>query len=97
MYLVRRLCDLLSLSVSLSLLSPHNSSQNGTSVTLPEFEQVLKAMKMGSLVPIAMRVFNVFDNDKNGCVDMREIVCGLTSLRKTQGEEALRMCFKVSE
>ena len=54
-------------------------------------------MKMGSLVPIAVRVFNVFDNDKNGCVDMREIVCGLTSLRKTQGEEALRMCFRVSE
>ena len=90
-------CEAIRSPPPLPLFSPRCSSQNGTSVTLPEFEQVLRAMKMGSLVPIAVRVFNVFDNDKNGCVDMREIVCGLTSLRKTQGEEALRMCFRVSE
>eukprot|EP00475_Leptophrys_vorax_P023821 TRINITY_DN32785_c0_g1_i1.p1 TRINITY_DN32785_c0_g1~~TRINITY_DN32785_c0_g1_i1.p1 ORF type:complete len:521 (-),score=42.17 TRINITY_DN32785_c0_g1_i1:344-1906(-) len=70
-------------------------SSNGTSVTLPEFEEVLRAMNMGSLVPIAHRVFEVFDNDKNGAVDMREIVCGLAAFRKSQGDEALRLCFKM--
>lgn len=80
----------------LSFVCPSARSRNGTSVTLPEFEQVLRALNMGSLVPIAARVFEIFDNDKNGSVDMREIMCGLASLRKTDGDEALRMCFRVS-
>ncbi|CAI7757532.1 unnamed protein product [Closterium sp. NIES-54] len=70
-------------------------SSSGTSVTVAEFEDVLRAMGMGSLVPMARRVFEVFDSDKNGSVDMREIVCGLAAFRKSQGDDALRLCFKV--
>ncbi|CAI5468936.1 unnamed protein product [Closterium sp. Yama58-4] len=70
-------------------------SSSGTSVTVAEFEDVLRAMGMGSLVPMARRVFEVFDSDKNGSVDMREIVCGLAAFRKSQGDDALRLCFKM--
>jgi len=34
-------------------------SANGWSVTLPEFQEVLKAMSMGSLVPVSPRVFEL--------------------------------------
>ena len=69
-------------------------SSNGVSVTLGEFEDVLRSMSMASLVPVAHRIFEHFDGDKNGSVDMREIVCGFSSLRK-KGEEALKLCFQV--
>lgn len=70
-------------------------SSNGTSVNMEEFEQVLRSMSMGSLVPLAQRIFEHFDCDKNGRVDMREIVCGFSSLRNRAGEEPLKLCFKM--
>ncbi|RZR95661.1 hypothetical protein BHM03_00024546 [Ensete ventricosum] len=68
---------------------------NGETATLLEFEEVLKALKMDSLIPLASRVFDLFDNNHDGNVDMREILCGLSSLRNSRGEEALRLCFQV--
>jgi Ca2+-binding EF-hand superfamily protein len=56
---------------------------------------VLKAMKLESLVPLAPRVFDLFDNNRDGTVDMREILCGLSSLRNSRGDDALRLCFQV--
>eukprot|EP00850_Spirogloea_muscicola_P015936 SM000126S26312 [mRNA] locus=s126:128171:130851:- [translate_table: standard] len=68
---------------------------DGTSLTLPAFEQVLQGMQMGSLTPIAHRIFDIFDANSDGTVDMREIVCGFASLKKSEGEEALKFCFKM--
>nr|ADV78062.1 calcium- and calmodulin-dependent protein kinase [Haplomitrium gibbsiae] len=70
-------------------------SANGSSVTLSEFQEVLKAMKMGALVPLAPRIFDIFDDNKDGCVDNREIVVGFSSLKKSHGDEALQLCFKL--
>lgn len=68
---------------------------DGENATLAEFEQVLKAMKLESLVPLAPRVFDLFDNNRDGTVDMREILCGLSSLRNSRGDDALRLCFQM--
>lgn len=67
----------------------------GDNATLSEFEEVLKAMKMSSLIPLAPRIFDLFDNNRDGTVDMREILCGFSSLRNSQGDAALRLCFQV--
>lgn len=67
----------------------------GDNATLPEFEEVLKAMNMSSLIPLAPRIFEVFDNNQDGTIDMREILCGFSSLRNSQGDDALRLCFQV--
>lgn len=56
---------------------------------------MLTSMSMASLVPLAQRIFEHFDTDGNGEVDMREIVCGFTTLRKNNGDDALKLCFKV--
>ncbi|KAF4381252.1 calcium and calcium/calmodulin-dependent serine/threonine-protein kinase [Cannabis sativa] len=93
-----------------SLLKSHDLSQdeienlrihfkkicaNGDNATLSEFEEVLKAMNMSSLVPMASRIFDLFDDNRDGTVDMREILCGFSSLKKTEGDEALHLCFQM--
>ena len=52
-------------------------------------------MEMSSLIPLAPRIFDLFDNNRDGTVDMREILCGFSSLKKSQGDDALRLCFQV--
>lgn len=52
-------------------------------------------MKMSSLLPLAPRIFDLFDNSRDGTVDMREILCGFSSLKKLRGDDALRLCFQV--
>lgn len=52
-------------------------------------------MNMSSLVPLAPRIFDLFDNNRDGTVDMREILCGFSSLRNSRGDDALRLCFQV--
>ena len=69
---------------------------DGENATLAEFEQVLKAMKIEALIPLAPRVFDLFDNNRDGTVDMREILCGLSSLRNSRGDDALQLCFQVN-
>ncbi|PON59707.1 Calcium calmodulin kinase [Parasponia andersonii] len=93
-----------------SLLGSHDLSQdelenlrihfkkicaNGDNATLSEFEEVLKAMNMSSLISLAPRIFDLFDNNRDGTVDMREILCGFSSLKKSQGDDALRLCFQM--
>ncbi|KAG8363749.1 hypothetical protein BUALT_Bualt19G0054600 [Buddleja alternifolia] len=79
----------------------HNLSINfkkickSDNATLGEFEEVLKAMEMLSLVPLAPRIFDLFDNNRDGSVDMREIIGGLSSLKYSQGDDALRLCFQM--
>lgn len=68
---------------------------DGENATLSEFEEVLKALKMSSLIPLAPRIFDLFDNNRDGTVDMREILCGFSSLRNSQGDDALRLCFQM--
>ncbi|PKA51190.1 Calcium and calcium/calmodulin-dependent serine/threonine-protein kinase [Apostasia shenzhenica] len=63
--------------------------------TLAEFVLVLKAINMESLIPLAPRVFDIFDNNRDGTVDMREILCGLSSLRNSRGDDALKLCFQM--
>lgn len=52
-------------------------------------------MNMSSLIPLAPRIFDLFDNNRDGTVDMREILCGFSSLKNSQGDDALRLCFQV--
>lgn len=54
-------------------------------------------MNLSSLIPLAPRIFDLFDNNRDGTVDMREIICGISSLKNSQGDDALRLCFQVSE
>ncbi|KAF7836292.1 calcium and calcium/calmodulin-dependent serine/threonine-protein kinase [Senna tora] len=68
---------------------------NGDNATLSEFEEVLKAMNMPSLVPLAPRIFDLFDNNRDGTIDMREILCGFSSLKNPKGDDALRLCFQM--
>ncbi|KAL4203266.1 hypothetical protein AMTRI_Chr01g103130 [Amborella trichopoda] len=68
---------------------------NRDSATLSEFEGVLKAMNMRSLLPFAPRIFDLFDNNRDGTVDMREILCGFSSLRNSRGDDALQLCFQI--
>ncbi|KAM0033978.1 putative calcium/calmodulin-dependent protein kinase CAMK-CAMK1-DCAMKL family [Helianthus debilis subsp. tardiflorus] len=68
---------------------------DGENATLSEFQEVLKAMKMTSLIPLAGRIFDLFDNNRDGTVDMREILCGFSSLKNLKGEDALRLCFQM--
>ncbi|CAL0333613.1 unnamed protein product [Lupinus luteus] len=68
---------------------------NGDNATLSEFEEVLKAMNMASLIPLAPRIFDLFDNNRDGTVDMREILCGFSSLKNSKGDDALRLCFQM--
>jgi len=72
-----------------------NRCLNGDSATLSEFEEVLKAMNMPSLIPLAPRIFDLFDNNRDGTVDMREILCGFSSFKNCKGDDALRLCFQV--
>ncbi|GMY23557.1 calcium and calcium/calmodulin-dependent serine/threonine-protein kinase-like [Fagus crenata] len=93
-----------------SLLGSHDLSQDeienlrvhfrklcakGDNATLSEFEEVLKAMRMSSLLPLAPRIFDLFDNNRDGTVDMREILCGFSSLKKLQGDDSLCLCFQM--
>ncbi|KAI5652973.1 hypothetical protein M9H77_30160 [Catharanthus roseus] len=71
--------------------------RDGENATLSQFEQVLKAMEMSSLVPLAARIFDLFDNNRDGTVDMREIIGGFSSLKYSQGDDALRLCFQVKK
>nr|ALJ03414.1 calcium/calmodulin dependent protein kinase [Aeschynomene evenia var. serrulata] len=68
---------------------------NGENATLAEFEQVVKAMNMTSLIPLAPRIFDLFDNNRDGTVDMREILCGFSTLKNSKGDDALRLCFQM--
>ncbi|KAK9170618.1 hypothetical protein Syun_002758 [Stephania yunnanensis] len=68
---------------------------NGDNATLPEFEEVLKAINMNSLLPFAPRIFDLFDNNRDGTVDMRELLCGLSSIKNSQGDDALQLCFQM--
>ncbi|ESW05525.1 hypothetical protein PHAVU_011G186900 [Phaseolus vulgaris] len=68
---------------------------NGDNATLSEFEEVLKAMNMPSLIPLAPRIFDLFDNNRDGTVDMREILCGFSSFKNSKGDDALRLCFQM--
>lgn len=74
---------------------PQCRCANGDNATLSEFEEVLKAIKMNALIPLAPRVFDLFDNNRDGTVDMREILCGLSSLKNSRGDDALKLCFQV--
>jgi Ca2+-binding EF-hand superfamily protein len=68
---------------------------DGENATLAKFEQVLKAMKLEALGPLAPRVFDLFDNNRDGTVDMRDVLCGLSSLRNFHGDGALQLCSQM--
>lgn len=54
-------------------------------------------MKLQGLVPLAPRIFTLFDYNHDGWVDLREVVCGFTALlRSAHEEDAVRLCFKVN-
>lgn len=52
-------------------------------------------MNMHGLVPLAPRIFELFDHNHDGWVDLREVICGFSLLRTSHAEEALRLCFQV--
>lgn len=72
------------------------SSSNGQTATLEEFQKVLCSMKLQGLVPLAPRIFKLFDYNHDGWVDLREVICGFTALLRSAHEEGIRLCFKVN-
>ncbi|WCJ17600.1 Calcium-dependent protein kinase [Euphorbia peplus] len=72
-----------------------NLCAKGDNATLSEFEELLKAMNMSLLVPLAPRIFDLFDDNRDGTIDMREILCGFSSLRNSKGDDALLLCFQM--
>eukprot|EP00899_Mesostigma_viride_P008123 jgi/Mesvir1/17311/Mv07707-RA.2 len=74
-------------------------SQDGQSVTLEQFTAVIH--ELGILQPDASamvpRVFDVFDTNSDGSVDFREFICGLSTMRVPHSEDALKLCFDVSQ
>jgi len=56
------------------------------------------SMKLQGLVPLASRIFKLFDYNHDGWVDLREVICGFTALlRSAHEEDAVRLCFKVNQ
>lgn len=54
-------------------------------------------MKLQDLVPLAPRIFKLFDYNHDGWIDLREVICGFTALlREADKEDKVRLCFKVS-
>lgn len=84
------------LLTDIKMLLVVNRCVSGDNATLSEFEEVLKAMNMPSLIPLAPRIFDLFDDNRDGTVDMREILCGFSSFKNSKGDDALRLCFQVS-
>lgn len=70
-------------------------SSNGQTATLEEFQKVLCSMKLQGLVPLAPRIFKLFDYNHDGWVDLREVICGFTALLRSAHEEGIRLCFKM--
>ncbi|KAJ4977681.1 hypothetical protein NE237_008461 [Protea cynaroides] len=68
---------------------------NGVNATLPEFRKVITAMNMSTLLPLAPRIFDIFDSNHDGTVDMRDILCGFSAIRNSQGDDAFRLCFQM--
>lgn len=57
-----------------------------------QFQAVMTTLGFDSL-PLA-HMWELFDTDGNGSVDVREVLCGLATLR-TGGEAALELCFSL--
>lgn len=57
--------------------------------------RVLQAINLDGLVPLAPRIFELFDYNHDGWIDLREVVCGFSLLRTSRDEDALQLCFKV--
>lgn len=70
-------------------------SSNGQTATLKEFEEVLRSINLHCFVPLAPRIFELFDYNHDGGIDLREVVCGFSLLRTSHLDDALQMCFKV--
>mmetsp|Transcript_27361 Transcript_27361/g.52092 ORF Transcript_27361/g.52092 Transcript_27361/m.52092 type:complete len:502 (-) Transcript_27361:81-1586(-) len=76
------------------------SSKAEDGISFEKFQQVLASLNI--TMPNMKRVFQLFDSNKDGTVDMRELICGLTSLREQpttasalNNEETLKFCFDV--
>ncbi|XP_047338405.1 calcium and calcium/calmodulin-dependent serine/threonine-protein kinase-like [Impatiens glandulifera] len=87
--------ELESLNLHFKKICTKEGEDKNNGATLTQFEEVLKAMEMTSLSPLAGRIFDLFDNNRDGTVDMREILCGFSNLKNSQGDDALRLCFQM--
>ncbi|GKA79737.1 hypothetical protein Tco_0786333 [Tanacetum coccineum] len=50
---------------------------DGENATLSEFQEVLKAMKMTSLIPLAGHIYDLWDNNRYSTIDMMAILYAL--------------------
>lgn len=83
--------------VSLLMFYACYSSSTGQTATLEEFQRVLYAINLDCLVPLAPRIFELFDYNHDGWIDLREVVCGFSLLRSSRTDDALEFCFKVNQ
>ncbi|KAG0609219.1 hypothetical protein M758_8G167300 [Ceratodon purpureus] len=70
-------------------------SSNGRTATLEEFQRVLHAINLDVLMPLAPRIFELFDYNHDGWIDLREVICGFSLLRTSRADETLQFCFKM--
>jgi len=77
-----------------------NSVSANQSVTKEQFIQVLERLHWHQLLAVANRIFELFDSDKNGQLDFREFVIGMSAIRsgphtRHSEKKFLKFCFKV--
>jgi calcium-dependent protein kinase len=57
----------------------------------------LHSINLDGLVPLAPRIFELFDYNHDGWIDLREVVCGFSLMRTSRADDALQFCFKVNQ
>lgn len=71
------------------------STSNGRTATLEEFQHILCSMDLQGLMPLVSRIFELFDSNHDGWIDLREVMCGFSLLRTSHAGEVLRLCSRV--
>lgn len=69
-----------------------SSSKAEDGISFEKFQQVLASLNI--TMPNMKRVFQLFDSNKDGTVDMRELICGLTSLREQPTTASALVCAR---
>jgi len=70
-----------------------SSSTKSPLVSLEQFRDVVYDVGLDFPDGLLPQLFEVFDMNRDGRVDFRELVCGLSTLREDKDEAALRFCF----
>ena len=80
--------------VGIEFLTNAHGDDKHKCLNATEFEAAMSHLGFDDL-PMVNRIFEIFDTNKDGSIDYRELVCGIDLLLRGHGEETLRFCFSV--